>query len=86
MNNLVNEKDRWKKHSFALSIQEELEEFGLDVRVCTSCLNLMIECYVIEGGMDYYCSDECLEYDMTLEEFEQAYVDRDTETYWTEWH
>ena len=45
----------------------------------------MIEGYVIEGGFAYYCSDKCLEYDMTLDEFKQAYGDGNTETYWTEW-
>ena len=45
----------------------------------------MIEGYVIEGGFAYYCSDNCLEYDMTLDEFKQAYGVGSTETYWTEW-
>lgn len=85
LNNVINENDRGTRHDFAVSIQEELERFGLEVRVCTSCLKIMIEGYVIEGGMDYYCSDKCLEYDMTLEEFEEAYGDGDTECYWTEW-
>lgn len=85
LNNVFNENDRGARHDFAVSIQEELERFDLEVRVCTSCLKIMIEGYVIEGGMDYYCSDKCLEYDMTLEEFEQSYGDGDTESYWTEW-
>ncbi|WP_438574327.1 CDP-alcohol phosphatidyltransferase [Clostridium sp.] len=86
MNNVLNDRDRVARYKFAASIQEELESFALEVRVCTSCLKIMIEGYVIDGGMDYYCSDKCLEYDMTLEEFEQAYGDGDTDTYWTEWY
>ena len=77
--------DRDERCDFSVSIKEELEEFGLEVRVCTSCLKIMIEGYVIEGGFAYYCSDKCLEYDMTLDEFKQAYGDGNTETYWTEW-
>lgn len=86
LNNFLKESDRAERYHFAVSIQEELERFDLEVRVCTSCLKIMIEGYVIDGGMDYYCSDKCLEYDMTLEEFEQAYGDGDTETYYTEWY
>lgn len=56
LNNVLNENDR----TFAVFIQEQLERFDLEVRVCTSCLKIMIEGYVIEGGMDYYCCDKCL--------------------------
>lgn len=85
LNNALDKIDRDERYNFSLSIKEELEEFGLEVRVCTSCLKIMIEGYVIEDGFAYYCSDKCLEYDMTLEEFKQAYGDGNTETYWTEW-
>lgn len=85
LNDDLDEIDRDERYNFSVSIKEELEQFGLEVRVCTSCLKIMIEGYVIEGGFAYYCSDKCLEYDMTLEEFEQAYGDGNTETYWTEW-
>lgn len=67
-------------------MQEVLEEYGLEARVCTSCINLMIEGYVIDGGMTYYCSDKCLEFDMTLEEFNDAYGDGESETYFTNWY
>lgn len=85
LNKVLNENATTTRYTLAVAIQEELERFNLEVRVCTSCLKIMIEGYVIDGGMDYYCSDKCLEYDMTLEEFEEAYGDGDTETYWTEW-
>lgn len=86
LNNLIKEKSKIEKCDFLVSIQELLERFALEVRICTSCLSLMIQGYVIDGGMDYYCCDECLEKDMTLEEFEKAYGDGSTDTYWTEWH
>lgn len=85
LNNALNKIYRDERYNISLAIKEELEEFGLEVRVCTSCLKIMIEGYVIEGGFAYYCSDNCLEYDMTLDEFKQAYGDGNTETYWTEW-
>lgn len=74
------------RYSFASEIQEELEAYELEVRVCSICSSLMIEGYVIDGGSEYYCSDECLKVDMTLEEFEDLYNDGSTETYWTEWY
>lgn len=45
----------------------------------------MHEGYCIEGGFAYYCSDECLEANMTREEFEELYEDGG-DTYWTEWY
>lgn len=66
LNNVLNEGDRAARYNFAVAIQEELEKFDIEARVCKTCLKIMIEGYVIDGGMYYYCSDECLEYDMTL--------------------
>lgn len=85
LNDILDEINRDERYKISISIEEVLEEYGLEVRVCTSCLKIMIEGYVIEGGFAYYCSDKCLEYDMTLEEFKHAYGDGNTETYWTEW-
>jgi hypothetical protein len=39
--------------------------------------------YVIEDGLYYYCSDECLHHDFTNEEFEKAY--EEDWAYYTEW-
>lgn len=85
LNNTLEKFDRDERYKISVSIKENLEELGLEVRVCTSCLNIMVKGYVIEDGFAYYCSDRCLEDDMTLDEFKQAYGDGDTETYWTEW-
>lgn len=86
LNSLLMGRNDVGKHNLATTIQEHLECFELDVRVCTSCLSLMVEGYVIDGGVDYYCTDKCLEIDMTLEEFNEAYGDGETETYFTEWY
>ncbi|MGL5352965.1 MAG: hypothetical protein ACRDA5_06535 [Clostridium sp.] len=86
INSLLKSRDEVIKYNVATTIQECLECFELDVRVCTSCVSLMVEGYVIDGGVDYYCSDKCLEFDMTLEEFNEAYGDGETETYFTEWY
>lgn len=86
LNSLLMGRNDVAKHNLSTTIQEHLECFELDVRVCTSCLSLMVEGYVIDGGVDYYCTDKCLEIDMTLEEFNEAYGDGETETYFTEWY
>lgn len=86
LNNIIKGICMDERYSFASEIQEELEAYDLEVRVCSICSSLMIAGYVIDGGSEYYCSNECLNVDMTLEEFEQLYNDGSTETYWTEWH
>ena len=56
------------------------------VRQCSVCGNLMYEGYCIEGGVSYYCTDECMSEDgMTREEFEELYADGDGDSYWTSW-
>jgi hypothetical protein len=54
-------------------------------RKCSECGKGMNEGCVIEGGMAYYCSDECLHKHVTPEEFEELYADGDGDTYWTDW-
>lgn len=39
------------------------------MRKCSECKKVMIDGYVIEGGMAYYCSESCLHKNMTHEEF-----------------
>lgn len=86
LNKIINFRASNERYSFALEIQEELEAYELEVRVCSICSSLMIEGYVIDGGSEYYCSDECLKVDITLEKFKELYNDGATETYWTEWY
>ena len=60
---------------------------------CTECRKGMNEGYVIEGGMEYYCSDECLHKNVTPDEFSEFYIGNiddddeigDIQIYWTEW-
>jgi hypothetical protein len=57
-----------------------------EFRICTECGCEMEEGYCIEGGMEYYCSDECLEKNMTREEFEELYDGGEGDSYWTQWY
>jgi hypothetical protein len=54
-------------------------------RQCDACGSGMNEGYIINGGEEYFCSDECLHTEYTQEEYEEMHGDDDTETYWTEW-
>ena len=56
-----------------------------EIRVCSVCNKNMKEGYCIEGGAAYYCSDECLNERMTIEEFEELYNGGYGDSYWTEW-
>jgi len=59
-------------------------------RTCDECGKGMNEGYCIDGGMAYYCSDECLHKNFTPEEWEEMCSDDDdalepSESYWTTW-
>jgi hypothetical protein len=45
----------------------------------------MSEGFVIEDGLAYYCSHECLEKNMTQEEYLKLYDDGNGDSYWTQW-
>lgn len=54
-------------------------------RQCTQCGSGMNDGYVIGGGGEYYCTDECLHKNVTPEEWEELTEDEDSDCYWTEW-
>lgn len=56
-----------------------------DTRICSECGKHMAEGYVIEGGIEYYCSDECLHRHYTDEEYLEMYDDGNGDTFWTQW-
>jgi hypothetical protein len=55
------------------------------LRQCSECGDGMNEGYCIEGGLAYYCTDECLEKNMTREDFLNLYDDGEGDSYYTEW-
>ena len=54
-------------------------------RQCTACGAGMNEGYCINGGVSYYCSDDCLHKHITLAEYKEQYADGEGDSYWTEW-
>jgi hypothetical protein len=70
----------------AITIIKEWDVDSSDyLRECTECGHLMNEGYVIENGIEYYCSDECLHKHITEEEYQRLYDNGDGDSYWTEW-
>lgn len=55
-----------------------------DLRICNECGKIMKQGYCIDGGVEYYCSDECLHKHYTEEEWNEMYEDGG-DSYWTEW-
>lgn len=58
---------------------------GEKVRICSQCKKIMTDGYCIEGGIEYYCSDECLYKNITKEEYLELFDNGEGDTYWTIW-
>jgi len=54
-------------------------------RKCDECGKGMNEGFCINGGCEYYCTEECLHKHYTKEEYDEMYNDDEGDTYWTEW-
>ena len=65
-------------------------------RQCTACGAGMNEGYAIEGANEQYCSDQCLQKNITPGEFAEFYIGNkdddddddeigDVQIYWTDW-
>jgi len=50
---------------------------------CSHCNKLMYEGYVINDGLEYYCSEDCLHEHYTDEEYFDMFEECDA--YWTDW-
>lgn len=55
-------------------------------RICSACDGVMVEGYLIEDGLEYYCSDECLKTEMTMEEYLELYNGGHGNSYFTNWY
>ena len=66
-------------------IVDYLYDEGIEVRICSECGSLMEDGYVIDGGMQYYCGDECLHKHFTDEEWSEE-CENNYDSYWTHWN
>ena len=61
-----------------------LEVKDVIYRQCKICGEINFEQgFVVEDGLYYYCSEECLHHDFTDDEWEKAY--NEDWGYWTQW-
>lgn len=66
---------------FTLNIEKQ-ESY----RTCDICgKENLLEGYCIEGGREYYCSDDCLHQVYDVDKWNELYGDGDMDNYWTEW-
>lgn len=75
--------------NYAIKVLEEQEkkyEEDVYVRHCNECGKEMWEGFCIEGGLEYYCSEECLHKNLTEEEYEDLYDNGNGDSYYTEWY
>ena len=57
------------------------------IRVCSHCNRKIVEGYVINGGENYYCNDECLKATYTEVEISDLEIGTDdSDSYWTTWY
>ena len=57
-------------------------------RKCTCCGKGMNEGYILGGGQEYYCTDECLHEKYSIQEWSDIYQNSQENggnDYWTEW-
>lgn len=54
-------------------------------RKCDECGCGMNDGFVVDGGCEYYCSEECLHEHYTEAEWEDMYNEGDGDSYWTDW-
>lgn len=55
------------------------------IRKCSVCGEYMVDGFVFDGGMSYYCDEKCLHTEFTEEEWIETYDDGNSDSYWTEW-
>ena len=70
-------------HRIMLMIMPKEFKFA---RQCSCCEDGMNKGYVI-NGVEYYCSDECLQETYSADEIEEMEIGADdSDSYWTEWN
>jgi len=77
--------DRISAEEGDASVWEALSERMDCFRVCDECGKPMIEGYVVDG-CETYCSTECLNKHMSLDEFQAQYNQGEGDTYYTTWY
>ena len=77
--------DEEEKENHLSLIERFCELGGGEYRICSECGNVMIDGFVVDGGCEYYCSDDCLHKHYTDEEWEEE-CEENEDSYYTEWY
>lgn len=56
-----------------------------DFRICDECGAVMTDGFVVDGGAEYYCDEDCLHQHYSEEEWIEM-CENDEDTYWTQWN
>lgn len=64
---------------------EALQQEAPPQRVCENCNKQITEGYCIDGGVEYFCSKQCLNTHYTDEEWAEMYDNGNSESYYTTW-
>ena len=84
--------DETKKDMPIEEVNEMLIQCGImpfdteNWRVCDECDKAFQEGFMVEGGLEYYCSDECLHKHYTEEEWLEMCKGDDSQSCWTTWY
>lgn len=71
--------------SEALNLAQSLVvEFEDCFKVCDECKQIMFSGFVINGGDEIYCSEQCLHKHYSEEEYLKM-CEENEDTYWTQW-
>lgn len=57
-----------------------------NIRKCNECLKKMKEGFVIDSGIKYYCSENCLHKNISNDEYIEMYDNGNSDTYWTQFN
>lgn len=82
---LSEELRRMKQLSGLINENTENDSFEEETRRCDECNNQMDQGFVVNGGEEYYCDEECLHKHYTPEEWAEMYGDGNSDSYWTQW-
>lgn len=55
------------------------------LQICSECGKVHDEGFCVNGGDEYYCSEECLHKHYSKEEWEEMYEEDEYNNYWTQW-
>lgn len=58
----------------------------LDIPICDCCGKACEDVFVVDGGTEHYCSEECLHTKYSREEWDRMYDEDSDSNYYTEYY